>query len=182
MLVGLVCFAVPSVAAPPTTVARQEACRTEFISGLEAVFARFKTHQQALTFRARVTARGFVNANVIEGCTDFRVSLRGIDTFDVGVDLQNEARREGFFVTLECIQAKRIGRWDGVLGHGRDRVAATAIVNRAASSGFPGARLRNDPCGGFEVYVPGFPDERAATAWAEEARNRGFPGAAAELS
>ena len=182
MLVGLVCFVVPSVAAPPTTAERQEACRTEFVSGLEAVFGRFKTHQQALNFRARVTSRGFVNANVIEDCANFRVVLRGIDTFDVGVDLQTEARREGFFVTLECIQAKRIGRWDGVLGHGRDRVAANAIANRAASVGFPGAKLRNDPCGGFEVYVPGFPDERAADGWAEEARNRGFPDAQAELS
>ena len=182
MLVGLVCFVVPSVAAPPTTVARQEACRTEFVSGLEAVFGRFKSHQAALTFRSRVTGRGFVKANVIEGCSDFRVVLRGIDTFDVGVDLQSEARREGFSVTLECIQAKRIGRWDGVLGHGRDRVSANAIVTRAASSGFPGAKVRNDPCGGFEVYVAGFPDERAARGWAEEARNRGFPDAAAELS
>ena len=56
------------------------------------------------------------------------------------------------------------------------------IANRAASAGFPGAKLRNDPCGGFEVYVAGFPDERAATGWAEEARSRGFPDAAAELS
>jgi hypothetical protein len=182
MLVGLVCFVVPSVAAPPTTAERQEACRTEFLSGLEAVFARFKSHQTALTFRNRVTGRGFVNANVIEGCSEFRVVLRGIDTFDVGVDLQSEARREGFSVTLECIQAKRIGRWDGVLGHGRDRVSASNIATRAANSGFPGAKLRNDPCGGFEVYIAGFPDERSARGWAEEARNRGFPDAAAELS
>ena len=152
------------------------------MSGLEAVFGRFKTHQQALTFRTRVTGRGFVNANVIESCNDFRIVVRGIDTFDVGVDLQSEARREGFSVTLECIQAKQLGRWEGILGPGRDRVAANNIVARAANSGFPGARLRNDPCGGFEVYVAGFADERAAAGWAEEARNRGFPDAAAELN
>jgi hypothetical protein len=110
------------------------------------------------------------------------VVVRGIDTFDIGVDLQDEARREGFAVTLECIQAKTIGRWDGVLGHGRDRATANAIVTRAASVGFPGAKLRNDPCGGFEVYVPGFPDQGAAQSWAEAARARGFPDAAAELS
>ena len=50
--------------------------------------------QQALTLRTQVTARGFVNANIIQGCDGFRVVVRGIDTFDVGVDLQNEARRE----------------------------------------------------------------------------------------
>jgi hypothetical protein len=184
-VVGLACVVVPSLgsSATPTKAQAGGACgRVEFVSGLEAVFGRFKTHQQALAFRTRVTSRGFVNANIIEGCSDFRVVIRGIDTFDIGVDLQSEARREGFAVTLECIQAKTIGRWDGVLGHGRDRVAANSIVSRAASVGFPGAKLRNDPCGGFEVYVAGFQDQASAESWAEAARARGFPDAAAELS
>lgn len=161
----------------------QQACgRTEFVSGLEAVFGRRSTHQQALALRTQVTGRGFVNANIIQGCDGFRVVVRGIDTFDVGVDLQNEARPEGFNVTLECIQAKQIGRWDGILGHGRDRVTAAAIAARAASVGFPGAKLRPDPCGGFEVYVAGFADQAEASSWAEAARSRGFPQAAAELN
>jgi hypothetical protein len=186
LLVGTMCVAVPSLGASsstPTAAQRADACtRVEFLSGLEAVFGRFKSHQQALTFRSQVTSRGFVNANIIEGCSDFRVVIRGIDTFDVGVDLQDEARKEGFAVTLECIQAKQIGHWDGILGHGRDRPTAQAIVNRAASVGFPGAELRNDPCGGFEVYVAGFTDQRSAQGWAEAARARGFPDAIAELN
>src|SRR5204863_507327 len=107
---------------------------------------------------------------------------RGVDTLEVGVDLQSEARKEGFGVTLECIQAKQIGIWDGILGHARDRPGATAIANCAASVRFPGAKLRNDPCGGFEVYVRGFADQRAAQSWAEAARGRGFPDAVAELN
>jgi hypothetical protein len=186
VVVGLVCVVVPALgvsSATPTAAKSSNACnREEFLSGLEAVYGRFKTHQQAVTFRARVTSRGFVNANIIEGCNEFRVVIRGIDTFDVGVDLQSEARKEGFAVTLECIQAKQIGRWDGILGHGRDRPTAQAIANRAASVGFPGAKLRNDPCGGFEVYVPGFADQREAQSWAEAARARGFPDAIAELN
>ena len=154
----------------------QQVCgnRTEFLSGLEAVFGRRKTHQQALTFRTQVTARGFVNANIIEGCGEFRVVVRGIDTFDVGVDLQDEARREGFAVTLECIQAKALGRLEAVFGHGRDRPTAQAIVNRAAAAGFPGVKLRNDPCGGFEAYLAGFADQREAEAFAAQAKARGF--------
>jgi hypothetical protein len=186
MLVGLVCIVVPSLglsSATPTAAKTASQCgREEFVSGLEAVFGRFKTHAQALTFRSKVTARGFVNANIIEGCNEFRVVLRGIDTFDVGLDLQNEARKEGFGVTLECIKAKVIGRWEGILGHGRDRPSAQAIADRAASVGFPGAKLRNDPCGGFEVYVAGFVNQGAAQTWAEAARSRGFPDAAAELN
>ena len=186
VLVGLVSVAVPSLglsSSTPNAAKQATACgRVEFLSGLEAVFGRFKSHQQALTFRTKITGVGFVNANIIEGCSEFRVVIRGIDTFDVGVDLQEEARKEGFAVTLECIQAKQIGIWDGILGHARDRPGASAIVNRAASVGFPGAKIRNDPCGGFEVYVAGFADQRAAQSWAEAARGRGFPDAAAELN
>lgn len=187
VLAGGIAGSVPSLGLSrtgPGFASVQQACggRTEYVSGLEAVFGRRKTHQQALAFRTQVTGRGFVNANIIEGCDGFRVVIRGIDTFDIGVDLQSEARREGFAVTLECIQAKQIGRWDGILGHGRDRVAANAIVTRAASVGFPGAKLRNDPCGGFEVYVAGFANQFEAASWAEAARARGFPQAAAELN
>jgi hypothetical protein len=185
-LVGLVCFVVPSLglssSAPNAAKAANACARLEFVSGLEAVFGRFKTHQQALTFRSRVTARGFVNANVIEGCNEFRVVLRGIDTFDVGVDLQDEARREGFAVTLECIQAKQLGRWEAILGHGRDRVAANNIVTRAANAGFPGVKLRNDPCGGFEAYLAGFSDQAHAQSFVDTAKTRGFTDAAAELN
>jgi len=177
MLAGLVAVSVPSLGLSKSarTARAGQACgRVEFVSGLEAVFGRFKTHQQALTFRSKVTARGFVNANIIEGCNEFRVVIRGIDTFDIGVDLQSEARTEGFAVTLECIQAKQLGHWEVIFGHGRDRVTASAIVSRAASAGFPGVKLRNDPCGGFEAYLPGFTDQREAQSFVTEAKARGF--------
>ena len=168
----------------PVVKRAQQACgnRVEFVSGLEAVFGRRKTHQQALSFRTQVVGRGFVNANIIEGCDGFRVVVRGIDTFDIGVDLQDEARKEGFQVTLECIQAKKLGRWEGILGHGRDRPSAQAIVNRADAVGFPGSKLRPDPCGGFEVYVAGFNSQNEAQVFAGNAKDRGFPDAAAELN
>ena len=185
-LVGLVCVAVPSLglssSAPSAAKSASSCGREEFISGLEAVFGRFKSHQAALTFRTKVTGRGFVNANIIQGCDGFRVVIRGIDTFDIGVDLQNEARKEGFAVTLECIQAKQLGRWEGILGHGRDRASAQAIVSKADAAGFPGAKLRPDPCGGFEVYVAGFANQNEAVVFAGAAKDRGFPDAAAELN
>jgi hypothetical protein len=159
---------------PNVKLTPQDCGRVEFVSGLEAVFGRRKTHQQALALRTQIAARGFVNANIIQGCDGFRVVVRGIDTFDVGVDLQDEARAEGFPVTLECIQAKPLGRLEAIFGHGRDRPAAQAIVNRAADAGFNGLKLRNDPCGGFEVYLAGFEDQREAQAFATEAKARGF--------
>ncbi len=177
-LVGGVAGLVPSLglsgSAPGSAKAQQACGRIEFISGLEAVFGRRNTHQQALAFRTQVTGRGFINANIIEGCDGFRVVVRGIDTFDVGVDLQSEARKEGFAVTLECIQAKPLGRLEAIFGHGRDRPTATAIVNRADAAGFPGVKLRNDPCGGFEAYLAGFEDQREAEAFVAQANARGF--------
>lgn len=174
-VVGVMAVLLPAHGlSEPSAGQATSACRDEYVSGLEAVFGRRRTHQQALTLRTQVTRRGFVNANVIEGCSDFRVVVRGIDTFDVGVALQSEARREGFAVTLECIQAKQIGRTEAIFGHGRDRAAADAIVNRAAAAGFPGLKLRNDPCGGFEVYLAGFSSQAEAVAFRDQARARGF--------
>jgi hypothetical protein len=174
--VGVLAVLVPShgLSKPASGQASGACGRVEFVSGLEAVFGRRKTHQQALTFRSQVTGRGFVNANIIESCTDFRVVVRGIDTFDIGVELQEEARGEGFSVTLECIQAKPLGRIEVIFGHGRDRPTATAIVNRAAAAGFPGLKLRSDPCGGFEVYLAGFTSENEAIVFAGNAKDRGF--------
>jgi hypothetical protein len=174
-VIGIVGVLLPAHGlSQPSAGKATSACREEYISGLEAVFGRRRTHQQALTLRSQVTGRGFLNANVIESCNDFRVVVRGIDTFDVGVALQAEARKEGFAVTLECIQAKQIGRVEAIFGHGRDRAAAQAIVNRAAAAGFPGLKMRNDPCGGFEVYLAGFSSQAEAVAFRDQARARGF--------
>ena len=115
--------------------------REEFVSGLEAVFGRRKTQAQANVLRTTVIRRGFVNANIIPGCDGFRVVIRGIDTFTIGVELQSEARREGFPVTLECIKAKEIGRLEAIFTHTRDRAAANAYIDRAAAFGLPGAEV-----------------------------------------
>ena len=184
---GAAAFLMPSLGlshSSPVAKRAQQACgnRVEYVSGLEAVFGRRKTQQLALAFRTQVVGRGFVNANIIEGCDGFRVVVRGIDTFDIGVDLQSEARKEGFQVTLECIKAKQLGRWEAILGHGRDRPSAQAIVNRADAVGFPGAKLRPDPCGGFEVYIAGFDNQSEAQVFVGNAKDRGFADAAVELN
>jgi hypothetical protein len=176
VLAAVVAVLVPShgLSEPSSGQAAGACTRLEFVSGLEAVFGRRKTQALAQTFRNQVTSRGFVNANIIEECVGFKVVVRGIDTFDVGVDLQSEARREGFAVTLECVQAKPLGRIEVIFGHGRDRPTATAIVNRATAAGFPGVKLRNDPCGGFEAYLAGFNDRSEAVAFQGNAKDRGF--------
>jgi hypothetical protein len=175
---GAVAVLAPSLGLSNSTPSFQqtpEACgRVEHVSALEAVFGRRRTHQQALTFRNTVVGRGFVNANIIEECTGFKVVVRGIDTFMIGVDLQSEARREGFPVTLECIKGKEIGRLEAVFGHPRDRAATAALIARAEQQGFPGLKSRPDACGGFEVYLAGFQDRAEAEAFAAQANRIGF--------
>jgi hypothetical protein len=175
---GAIAVLVPSLGLSnpaPTFQQTPEACpRVEYVSGLEAVFGRRRTNQQATTFRNQVVGRGFVNANIIEECPGFKVVVRGIDTFTIGVDLQAEARREGFPVTLECIKGKEIGRLEAVFGHPRDRAATAALIARAEQQGFPGLKSRPDPCGGFEVYLAGFKDRAEAEAFAAQANRIGF--------
>jgi hypothetical protein len=160
--------------APTTGKATIDCGREEFVSGLEAVFGRRKTQAQANTLRVTVIRRGFVNANIIPGCDGYRVVIRGIDTFTIGVELQSEGRREGFPVTLECIKAKEIGRLEAIFTHTRDRNGANAFVDRAAASGFPGVKYRPDPCGGFELYLAGFKDRAEAEAFQAQAKRAGY--------
>ena len=153
---------------------RKDCGRVEFVSGLEVVFGRFSTEARAEAARRDVLSRGFENANIIPGCDGFRVVVRGMETFDVAVDLQTEARREKFNATIECIKGKELGRLEAIFGHGRDRAAADAIVQHAAASGYVRLKLRPDPCGGFEVYLAGFKDRAEAERFRAEAKDRGF--------
>jgi hypothetical protein len=151
----------------------QACAREEFVSGLEVVFGRFSTQARAETFRRTVLARGFRNANIIPGC-DFRVVVRGFETFDQAVGVQSEARSVKFNATIECIKAKELGRIEAIFGHGRDRAAAQAIVSRASDFGYVGLKLRPDPCGGFEVYLAGFRDRAEAEVFKAQAKDRGI--------
>jgi hypothetical protein len=158
----------------PLTVAR-ECGRIEFQSGLEAVFGRFKTHAAADRFRAAVVRNGFQNANIVAGCNEFRVVVRGIESFDVAVDLQAEARRVKLSPAIECIKGKDdVGELEVVFGHRNSRLEAQQLVARAAGVGFTGLQLEADPCGGFEVMFGGFQSRAQAQDFAAEARSVGF--------
>jgi hypothetical protein len=170
-LVSLIAILLPGIGAAKRP--RQTCAREEFVSGLEVVFGHFKTQARAETFRRTVLSRGFDNANIIPGC-DFRVVVRGFETFDQAVGVQAEARSVKFNATIECIKAKELGRIEAIFGHGRDRAAAQAIVRHAGDFGYVGLKLRPDPCGGYEVYLAGFRDRAEAEVFKAQAKDRGF--------
>jgi hypothetical protein len=151
----------------------QACAREEFVAGLEVVFGRYPTQARAEAQRRIVLARGFQNANIIPGC-DFRVVVRGFETFDQAVGVQNEARSVHIDATVECVKAKELGRIEAIFGHGRDRASAQAIVNHAAEFGYVGLKLRSDPCGGFEAYLAGFRDRAEAEVFKAQAKDRGI--------
>jgi hypothetical protein len=181
-LVAVVCAvtAVSTAAVPATSSSappkRLVDCgRVEFVSGLEAVFGRFKTQPAAERFRTSIVRLGFQNASIIPGCDGFRVVVRGIENYDIGVELQSEARHAKLTATIECIKGKDdVGELEVVFGHRRTRLEAQQLVARAASVGFTGLQLEPDPCGGFEVMFNGFTSRTQAEEFVGETRGAGF--------
>jgi hypothetical protein len=171
-LAALVAAVLPGVGASSATSGAQSCARDEFVSGLEVVLGHAKTEAAADGLRRIAVVKGFQNASIIPGC-DFRVVVRGFETFDQAVIVQTEARSVKLNGTIECIKAKEIGRIEAIFGHGRDRAEADAIISRAASFGYIGLNLRPDPCGGFEAYLAGFRDRAEAELFQAQAKDRG---------
>ncbi len=173
---GALLAVVPGIGSSSSGASKQTCGRVEFVSQLEAVFGRFKTLAQANAYRAKLVSAGFTNADVIPDCpSGYKVSLRGMESFDTAVALQDEARRVNYHPTIECIQGKDdVGELEAVFGHRPTRSEASDLATRMAALGFVGAKLESDPCGGFEVMIKGFTDRAQADDFAAEARAVGF--------
>jgi hypothetical protein len=118
-------------------------------------------------------SEGFVNASIELGCDEFRVAVRGYDTF-AAVVLQGEARRGGFSATVECYQSEdKGGELEVSFGHGADLPTATDLLDQVKSEGFRRAKLEPDPCGGSEVLHTGFSSRALAEQFVHEAVTSG---------
>lgn len=171
--VALVAFSGTSSASPKSG----QACGglPEYITGPEVVFGRPTTLAAAQKLQAQVMAQGFTFTSIELGCNEFRVVIRGYDTFAIAVGIQEEARKSTFHPTVECYQAPdKNGELEVDMGHEPDRASANDLVAVAASRGLVGAQLEADPCGGYEVMMKGFVDRAQAAAFAAEAYAVGF--------
>lgn len=171
--VALVAFSGTSSAAQK----RGQACGglPEYTTGPEVVFGRPTTLAAAQKLQAQVVAQGFTFTSIEVGCNEFRVVIRGYDTFATAVAIQEEARRSTFHPTVECYQAPdKNGELEVAMGHEPDLDSANALVALAASRGLVNAQLESDPCGGYEVMMKGFTDRAQASAFAAEAFAVGF--------
>ena len=176
VLAGVVATVAVLAPGAGSKTAAPQVCKVEYVSGLEVVFKRLSTHPPAVEFRNKVVANGFQNASIIEGCDGiFRVVVRGIESFDIAVDLQAEAKTVNYDASIECVKGKDdVGELEAIFGHPRTRSEASDLITRAATFGFTGLQLESDPCGGFEVIVKGFADRAQADDFAAEAKSAGF--------
>jgi hypothetical protein len=185
VLLAVFALALIAVAAPAAGVSssdpakgRKQQCGhgiPAYPTGPELVFGRVANASGAETLRAKVVGAGFKNASVEQECNDFKVVVRGYDTFDTAVALQAEARRTTFRPTVECYQAPdKGGELEAVLGYGRDLPSARTLIDLVATRGFVGAKLEPEACGGYEVIITGFADRASADAFVAEAISVGF--------
>jgi hypothetical protein len=171
--VALVAFSGTSSASQKST----QACGglPAYTTGPEVVFGRPTTLAAAQKLQAQVVAQGFTFTSIEVGCNEFRVVIRGYDTFATAVAIQEEARKSTFHPTVECYQAPdKNGELEVAMGHEPDLDSANALVALAASRGLVNAQLESDPCGGYEVMMKGFTDRAQASAFAAEAYAVGF--------
>jgi cell division septation protein DedD len=171
--VALVAFSGTSSASPKSA----QACGglPEYTTGPEVVFGRPTTLTAAQKLQAQVMAQGFRFTTIEVGCNEYRVVIRGYDTFATAVAIQEEARKSTFHPTVECYQAPdKNGELEVDMGHEPDRDSANALVALAASRGLVNAQLEADPCGGYEVMMKGFTDRAQANEFAAEAYAVGF--------
>ncbi len=180
-LAAVVAFVAAGGSTAGTSAARpsgsQRTCGLpDYGTGPELVFGRAKTQALADKLRAQVQRQGFVNAAIEADCTDFRVVVRGYDTWDVATAVQAEANQKSTFrPTVECYQAPdKGGEIEVAIGHARDLPSAKALIATAASRGFVNAKLEADACGGYEVEEKGFTTKDQAQTFAEEAFRVGF--------
>jgi hypothetical protein len=171
---ALVAFSGTSSASPKSGQACEDGLPA-YTTGPEVVFGRPGTLAAAQRLQAQVVAQGFQFTSIEVGCKEFRVVIRGYDTFAVAVAIQDEARKSTFHPTVECYRAPdKNGELEVAMGHEPDLDSANALVAVAASRGLLHAQLEADPCGGYEVMMKGFIDRAQATAFAAEAYGVGF--------
>jgi hypothetical protein len=157
---------------------RAQQCETPvFQNGLELVFGRTKTRAAADRLTAAVIRVGFKQAvTVQESCNVWKAVLRGLDSFQIAVAVQSEARRGRLSPTVECVTADQIGQVQAVFATRATLGDLDDVIQRARSFGYVGLKTKRAPCGGYQAYVAGFSDRAQADDFAQTARQRtGLP-------
>jgi hypothetical protein len=165
---------IPTVAGSGSAGVLQDACTTPvYQNGLDVVFGRASTQAAADRITKKATGIGFQGVKTVrDTCRVWKSALRGINSYDVAVGVQSEARRVRLFPTVECVRAQEIGQFQAVFGTRRTLADLQDVINQASSKGYTGIRTKTAPCGGYEAYVTGFSNQGEAEEFALVATQR----------
>ena len=109
---------------------------------------------------------------VRETCRVWKSAFRGLNSYDVAVGLQAEARRVHLFPTVECAIAQEIGQFQAIFGTRRTLADLQTVITQANNAGYVGLKTKTAPCGGYQAYVAGFASRPDADHFAETASQR----------
>src|SRR5438034_1862125 len=161
-----------------SATAARRACVTQiYQNGLDVVFGRANTQAKADVITGRAQRIGFSAVKTVqESCNVWKAVFRGIDSYQIAVSLQSEARRGRMNPTVECVKADQIGQIQAVFGTRPTLGELDAVIQRARSFGYVGMKTKRAPCGGYQAYIAGFTDRAQAEDFVQTARQRtGLP-------
>ena len=166
--------AIPVVAGSGSAGVLQDSCTTPvYQNGIDVVFGRASTQAAADRITRKATGVGFQGVKTVrDTCKVWKSALRGLNSFDVAVGVQSEARRVRLNPTVECVKAQEIGQFQAVFGTRRTIADLQGIIDQASSKGYTGIRTKTAPCGGYQAYVTGFSSQSEAEGFAAEATQR----------
>jgi hypothetical protein len=174
--IGAVVLAIvllPPLVGPGSAGLRDNCTTPVFENGLDAVFGRTASQAAADVVTNRADTLGFKGLKTVrESCGIWESVLRGLSSFDVAVDLQNEARRVGLDPTIECVTAQQIDQLQAIFGTRPTLEELQFVIDRAKSFGYVGLKTKTAPCGGYQAYVAGFDSRAEADSFAEVATER----------
>jgi len=152
----------------------RQGCETPvFQNGLDVVFGRYATKAGADGRTNEVKRLGFDGVvTAQESCTVWKSALRGLDSFATAVGLQAEARRVGYFPTIECELAQEIGQLQAIFGTRPTLGELNDVLATARRFGYTNLKTKRAPCGGYQAYVAGFTSRAQALDFAQTASER----------
>ena len=164
----------PGFVSPGSGSVHQDSCTTQvYQNGLDVVFGRTKTQAAADRLTRRVTSAGFEGVKTVrDTCRLWKTVLRGINSFDVAVGVQAEARRVRLYPTIECVTAQEIGQLQAIFATRRTLAEVQDVIAQVSKFGYVGLKVKTAPCGGYQTYVAGFTSYAQADSFAAEASER----------
>lgn len=165
---------IPAVVGSGSASVLRDNCTTPvFQDGLDVVFGRASSQTAAKTITQDAEAAGFEGLKTVqENCGVWESVLRGVNSFDVALNVQSEARHVRLYPTIECMTANQIGQLQAIFGTTSTLAELRTVIATANSVGYVGLKTKTAPCGGYEAFVAGFNSRAEADSFAKEASQR----------